>query len=306
MDNDSLHYYEFYTDLLEESHCVMVDVPRYKKLMEYIEKIPSNLLYKPSDAEYGRTKEPHITVLYGIAPLSEQTAKNILSKIPKKLVAELGKVSKFENPNSPFDVIFVEVKSPHLTAIHKTLTKTCENANQHPEYHPHVTLAYVEKGSCNEYVGDTTFQGTKVLFETFLYSNGNREENHQVPMKEYAVGSGGGYGGATGGSVAPSGWAGTPTVPQTARRLHNYSGTSNSRSYMQGNTIIGTTPYDTIMTDDLLHAKFSSQEIFAGLRYEMKRMEFPDKDRAKPIVLKNLTKNPKYYSDLNMYFQSDK
>jgi hypothetical protein len=75
---------------------------------------------------------------------------------------------------------------------------------------------------------------------------------------------------------------------------------------MQGNTVIGSSLYDTITQDDLTDSRFTPDEIFAGLRSEMRQMEYPDKDVARPIVIRNLEKNPKYYSDLDKYLNSDK
>jgi hypothetical protein len=145
------------------------------------------------------------------------------------------------------------------------------------------------------------------MFEAFVYSNGNREENHSIQMKEYFVGQSAGYGGGAmaGGQIAPMNWAGTPSGPQTSRRLQNYPA-MRKYTYMQGNTVIGGSPYSTITGDDLKHEKFSAEQLFSGLRHEMKQMEFPDKDVARPIVLKNLSRNPKYYSDLDMYLKSDR
>jgi hypothetical protein len=187
------------------------------------------------------------------------------------------------------------------------IRKNFDNNYKWPQYNPHVTLAYVKKGTCNEYVGNKTFEGMKVMFETFMYSNGIRELNHAVPMKEYYVGQSGGYGGGAmaGGGVAANNWAGTFSSNQTSRRLQNYPA-QRKYTYMQGNTVIGSPLYDTLTDDDLIDPNFTKDEIRTGLRYEMKRMEYPDKDVAKPTVLKNLHKNPKYYSDLEMYFQSDK
>lgn len=126
-------------------------------------------------------------------------------------------------------------------------------------------------------------------------------------IAEYFVGQSAGYGGGAmaGGPTAPVNWAGTPSGPQTSRRLQNYPATRRY-SYMQGNTVIGSSLYDTITPDDLKDDRFGEDEIFAGLRWEMKHMEYPSKDVARPIVIKNLEKNPKYYSDLDMYFQSEK
>ena len=300
-------YYSFYTDLITEGHCIMADVPQKESMLEFIKKIPNECVYEEVGENYGKETNPHVTVMYGLSPIEENRVKELLNKVPKKIVAELGKISKFSNADTPYDVLKIEVKSPHLNKIHEMIRKNFDNNYKWSEYNPHVTLAYVKKGTCNEYVGNKTFEGMKVMFETFMYSNGIRELNHAVPMKEYNVGPSGGYGGGAmaGGAVAATNWAGTFSSNQTSRRLQNYPA-QRKYTYMQGNTVIGSPLYDTLTDDDLIDPNFTKDEIRTGLRYEMKRMEYPDKDVAKPTVLKNLHKNPKYYSDLEMYFQSDK
>ena len=432
-------YYSFYTDLITEGHCIMADLPQKDDILEFIKKIPNECVYEEVGENYGKEANPHVTVMYGLSPIEETRVKELLNKVPKKIVAELGKISKFSNADAPYDVLKIEVKSPHLNKIHEMIRKNFENNYKWPQYNPHVTLAYVKKGTCNEYVGNKTFEGMKVMFEAFMYSNGIRELNHAVPMKEYNdskksessvkkeldalsskyrehleswisvddkgislgnlralktapvgtgtafmkdlisiaddygmiitlttglrdrnapevfkkttstdrlkkfysrfgfksnydkrsyrpdlrgnmhrepnknnmseynVGTSGGYGGGAmaGGPMAPMGWAGTNSSPQTSRRLKDYPA-SRRYTYMQGNTVIGSSLYDTITNDDLTDKRFSTDEMFAGFRQEMQKMEFPDKDVARPIVVANLLKNPKYYSDLDMYFNSDK
>ena len=300
-------YYSFYTDLITEGHCIMADVPQKEAMLEFIKKIPNECVYEEVGENYGKEANPHVTVMYGLSPIEENRVKELLTKVPKKIVAELGKISKFSNADAPYDVLKIEVKSPHLNKIHEMIRNNFENNYKWSEYNPHVTLAYVKKGTCNEYVGNKTFEGVKVMFEAFTYSNGIRELNHAVPMKEYYVGQSAGYGGGAmaGGAVAATNWAGTFSSNQTSRRLQNYPA-QRKYTYMQGNTVIGSPLYDTLTDDDLIDPNFTKDEIRTGLRYEMKRMEYPDKDVAKPTVLKNLHKDPKYYSDLKMYFDSDK
>jgi 2'-5' RNA ligase len=300
-------YYSFYTELITEGHCIMADVPQKESMLDFIKKIPTECVYEEAGKHYGKENNPHVTVMYGLSPVEENRVKELLTKVPKKIMAELGQISKFENANAPYDVLKIEVKSSHLSKIHEMIRKNFDNNYQWPEYNPHVTLAYVKKGTCNEYVGNKTFEGMKLMFEAFMYNNGDRNQNHAVLMKEYNVGTSGGYGGGAmaGGAVAPMNWAGTQSSPQTSRRLKDYPA-SRRYTYMQGNTIIGNSLYDTITRDDLTHQKFTPDEMFAGFRAEMKKMEYPDKDVARPIIIKNLESDPKYYSDLKQYFNSDK
>lgn len=294
-------------ELLNEGHCIMVDISNGNKIIEFVNDLPEECIYEEEGQNYGKETNPHITLMYGLDDKEESRVKELLTKVPSKIMAELGKISKFENADAPYDVLKIEVKSPHLNKIHEMIRKNFDNNYKWPNYNPHVTLAYVKKGTCNEHVGNKTFEGTKVMFEAFMYSNGNREQNHKINMKEYFVGQSAGYGGGAmaGGGVSPMNWAGTPSSNQTARRLKDYPA-SRRYTYMQGNTVVGSSLYDTITQDDLNDPKFSQDEIFAGLRWEMKHMEYPSKDVARPIVIKNLETNPKYYSDLDMYFKSDK
>jgi 2'-5' RNA ligase len=430
-------YYSFYTELITEGHCIMADVPQKESMLEFIKKIPNECVYEEVGENYGKEANPHVTVMYGLSPIEETRVKELLNKVPKKIVAELGKISKFSNSDTPYDVLKIEVKSPHLSKIHEMIRKNFENNYKWSEYNPHVTLAYVKKGTCNEYVGNKTFEGMKLMFESFTYSNGVRELNHAVPMKEYNdskelissaekklnalsikyrehlqssifvddkgislsnlralktapvgtgtafmgdlisiadeygmiitlttglrdpnspkvfkkttsadrlkkfysrfgfksnyskrsyrsdlrgnmhreptknnmkeyfVGQGGGYGGAAGGSIAAGNWAGTASGPETSNRLASYP-TTGVTSYMQGNTIVNNSSPETITPQDVDDPRFDKDEIFQGLRYEMKRSEYPNKTKAKATVIANLEKNPKFYSDLSQYINSDK
>ncbi len=300
-----IQYRDFFTEAKAptEPHCVMVNLPNgaeRSSILNFISSIPEEHIYNDSTNDYGRETIPHITILYGILPQSEQKAKQILSKIPKGLSATLGKISKFANGDKPYDVLKIEVSSPTLTKLHNFLRKHCDNNWEWPSYNPHLTLAYVKKGTCDEYVGDSRFSGKSFVFDSFVYNNGVSGHKEPIVMKEYLVGQSGGYGLAAGGPVAPMNWAGTYSGPVQKTRLTTYQDNRRS-SYMQGNTVVNNSLYDTIRPDDLVHPKFSPDEIEAGLKWEMRQMEYPDKDRAKPIVLQNLSKNPRYYSDLGMY-----
>lgn len=297
--------YEFFPELLNEGdHCAMVQVPPFKSLTDLINKIPVEIIYQPNNPDYGKESSPHVTILYGIESEDEDKAIEILKAIPSRIEVTLGKVSKFTSAD--YDVLKISVVSPQLTALNKKLTSSVKNTNEYA-YSPHVTLAYVKKGMGNDFLGDTSCDGKVLSLDTVVYSDNHTNTKFSIPksIAEYFVGTAGGYGTATGGAVAASGVLGTYGGPQTSRRLQNYSDTGHN-SYTQGNTIIRNGFYDTLTDDDLKHEKFSKDEMFAGFRHEMKKMEFPDKDKAKPIIIANLEKNPRFYSDLGMYLNSDK
>lgn len=300
------HYFEFFPEVLSEGdQCAMVGLPSFKKLTDFIESIPDDIVYQPNSPDYGKEDKPHITLLYGIEKGEKDKAVALLSKIQTKIPVKLGKVSRFTTPQ--FDVLKIDVTGPKLTEINDLLRKNVKYANEHPNYVPHVTLAYVKKGEGTEFVGNKTFEGMTFLLDTIVYSDAVNKTSFKIPQSiaEYFAGSGGGYGGQAGGAVAANGWAGTYGSPQTSNRIRTYD-TSGRYSYMQGNTIVNVSSYDTINPEDLKDPRFMPDEIQAGLRYEMKKMEYPDKEKARKVVIANLEKDPKHYSDLGMYFNSDK
>jgi 2'-5' RNA ligase len=133
----------------------------------------------------------------------------------------------------------------------------------------------------------------------------SKNENMKKELQnEVSLGLGGGYGGIPGGGVAARGWAGTFSSPLTSTRLDNYPLKMRYRDKGTGNTIMGMDPYDSVNDKDLDHPVFKPDEIRSGIRYEMARMEFPSKDIAKQIVLDNLKSDPRYYSELHQYFQT--
>ena len=304
---DLLSFFPQLLTEVEEVHTVMVNVPATEKLMSYIAKVPDEDVYHLGDPEFGKTKRPHITVLYGIDPEEGEKTKQILAKVPKNLSATLGKVSLFHPPGKDFDVLKIDVTSPTLSKVNALLRKSVKYTNSYNEFKPHVTIAYLKKGMGDKYVGDTTFEGTQLTFQTFLYSDEERKHEH-LPMKDTQsvsvseYGAGGGYGGAAGGAVASPGWAGTFMSPQTSTRTASYPiSHGNTDKPQNGNTISNMSPYDTISKDDTNDPRFDKDEIRAGIRWEMKRQNFPSKDLARRVVIANLKKNPKFYSDLHMY-----
>lgn len=108
--------------------------------------IPSNILYTdPEDPTYGYDNEPHVTLKYGFEPdLDKSTIAEIL-KGTKPFKVVLTSLNQFQNEK--YDVVKFEVqKCPILTE----LRRRCDgypNTDSYPVYKPHMTLAYVKKGT---------------------------------------------------------------------------------------------------------------------------------------------------------------
>lgn len=148
-----------------------VDIPEsmYNTLKEYQNKIPDDDLH-----EYGKEDDFHIIVLYGILEESsleeiKKIFKNINGIMPK-IKAKLDKVTLFDT-NDEFDVIKVDVISDDLIKLNSLFRNKLNYKNDYPEYHPHLTLAYVKKGKATKYNCDLDFKDIEMTFDSIQFCN---------------------------------------------------------------------------------------------------------------------------------------
>lgn len=157
--------------------CTMAYLP--KDLSEKVLKIALEIgdanLYDPKDEDhrFGRENEPHITVKFGTHTDDPEDIKEALKDMwPAKVT--LGRISTFKNEDC--DVIKIDVISDDLAEANKRISKKCKCTDTHPEYKPHITIAYVTKGSCEYLEGMKNLDGVEVVFDEFAFQGktGNR------------------------------------------------------------------------------------------------------------------------------------
>jgi hypothetical protein len=127
-------------------------------------------LVDADDEEYGREEDAHITVLYGLTRLPElfKIMRHLRETVPFDV--ELGAVSRFDN-RPEYDVIKVDVASPGLVELNGWLRENCTNECTYPKYSPHMTLAYVLKGSMSSGLFDNPYLGKKIRIESLEFSH---------------------------------------------------------------------------------------------------------------------------------------
>jgi 2'-5' RNA ligase len=152
-----------------EFSSTQVDIPSgaAKKLLAMGRAIPDADL-----AEDGRETEAHITVKFGLH--DAKPSRKLIGALAGfgAVSATLGKTSLFQNDEA--DVVKIEVSSPDLHRLNRLISRTVACTDTHPTYTPHATVAYVKPGRGKKYAGDDSLAGTKLEFDSVVFSAKDR------------------------------------------------------------------------------------------------------------------------------------
>ena len=141
-------------DLLKEGSgqtydygCVMLyfDFPEINKIHDAID--PKDIYYEEGDRSYGLEDEPHTTLLYG---LHEEVELNEIREVLNEFEFSpciIHNASLFEND---YDVLKFDVKGENLHEANAELKQFPYTSN-FPDYHPHLTIGYLKKGTGQKY-----------------------------------------------------------------------------------------------------------------------------------------------------------
>ena len=165
-----------------EFGCVML----YTEFPSQIIKLQDTIL--PSDlyTEEGNTGielEPHCTLLYGLH--EEVTLEDVTKVLDKYTFSDLKAYEPSLFENEKFDVLKYDIGYPTRGGafLHKCNTDLSKypNTQKFPNYHPHMTVAYLKPGKGQKYLeyfkkyGATEFIA-KPTYGVYSESNGNHTE----------------------------------------------------------------------------------------------------------------------------------
>lgn len=290
-----MNFSKFYSSLFENQsfkfNSSQLDVGYYtalEKIFKYsVDNIPDSKL----ETDDGRqmTDDIHITVLYGIHSSDfNEFRKAVLDSGIKEIKVELGKIKKFVKDENT-DVIYIEVIPDYnLTALRGFLKNNLKHTQTHEEYHPHITLAYVKRDSCDHLLGSETFKGTKLYFNSITFSDkeGNKQV-HYMGDQSYAVLK----------EDAPSTVAPDSTATgQHAKRAGDVAKFKKDTSEKVKDKLKGGE------ADHISDSNFDPKELKMGIEEEMEHTN--DKKIAKEIAKDHLIEDPKYYSRMKLYAES--
>ena len=126
---------------------IFLDVPVWNKITSIIR--PEDIYEEPG---YGIETDAHTTILYGFH--DEVTSEDCFALFKKNMPLEPIKIgvkgiSIFNNLK--FDVVKFDVNSEELTKLNGIM-KQLPHDDKFPDYHPHITIAYVKRGEGSKYI----------------------------------------------------------------------------------------------------------------------------------------------------------
>ena len=108
-------------------------------------------------ADSGIETDTHITVIYGITENDPGAVQACLDSIPVGVFFTVGNTIIFQEDD--YDVVVLEIDSPELDALHQAIKESVPNEQTYDTYVPHITLAYVKRGTGMMYAGQPILPG---------------------------------------------------------------------------------------------------------------------------------------------------
>lgn len=161
--------------------CVMLEakVPDWEEM--HIGGIdPKDVYTKPYDDSFGLEKTPHVTVIYGIHEdeIDPEIIFDVIQKKMEPLTVTIDKIGIFETDD--YDVVKYDVPVvKKLKKFRNLFLKSFPNTQTFPEYHPHVTLAYVKPGEGKKYVKKLE-EPFEITFDKGVYSFHEKNKDGEI------------------------------------------------------------------------------------------------------------------------------
>ena len=159
--------------------CAMLylDFPEMSELHSQIEK--EDVYVDPQDSTFGLETEPHVTLLYGLhSNVGLDKVEPIVCE-PTYSTVKAHNASLFENDK--YDVLKFDIKGDQLAEVNSKL-KQFPFTSDFPDYHPHMTVAYLKKGMGKKYVDQLKGKEYQIHPSHAVYSMANGEK-HKMSIR---------------------------------------------------------------------------------------------------------------------------
>ena len=163
-----------------EFGCVMLDFyfPEIEQLHKVIYK--DDLYEVEGDLSYGVETEPHTVLLYGLHR-DEIGPGHVYDIVKNKVFSPCIMKNPSLFRNELFDVLKFDVEGKNLHETNKALKKL-PHTSKFPNYHPHLTIAYLTPSTGEKYV--SMLRGREYeLTPTKIIYNPGKGKKEEFPIK---------------------------------------------------------------------------------------------------------------------------
>lgn len=157
-------------DIKEPSYgCVMMEskIKEWEDL--HLSGIEEDDLYEvPNDDSYGLEETPHVTIIYGIHEdeVDPEVIAEVIEKNMEPTTVIIDEIGIFEGEE--YDVVKYNVPLTEQLQKYRDIFLKFPNTQTFPDYHPHMTIAYVKPGLGKKYAGKV--DPFEVTFTKGVYS----------------------------------------------------------------------------------------------------------------------------------------
>jgi GNAT superfamily N-acetyltransferase len=158
-----------------EYGCLMLAC-EFKQWEKCLSLIPDNMVFDDEAHNYGKTVDPHVTVLFGFHKDKTDLKKvrGLAKSLNKPITYKIVGLSKFINPK--FTVLKFDVESDELKELNSLFKDNFEYTNEHKDYHAHITISYIKKDKTDSLPEDVKFKAPYELQSSkFVYNDGDRK-----------------------------------------------------------------------------------------------------------------------------------
>lgn len=137
--------------------------------------IPDHHIYSDETGRYGREKDSHVTVKYGLLTNDAEAVKKLFAQ-HKPVKVKFGKTRFFSPPTGLHDVVVIDVSSKDLEELNKAVEAAFEAEDLYPTYEPHATIAYVMPGHGKKYQGQDVLGETELILNEVIFAPKDGED----------------------------------------------------------------------------------------------------------------------------------
>lgn len=136
-----------------------------------------------TDFPDGREQVPHTTVLFGLENENDLFPLRSYFKEQEPFKFRIGPIKAFRNADKPYDVLVAEIQSEDLERHHWHIRDNFRTKTSFPDYKPHLTLAYIQKNTCQDLEGSHDWQGQEYRCPVVKFSHRD-DFRVDLPLKQ--------------------------------------------------------------------------------------------------------------------------